>query len=376
MDFSELPRKYSAKAFLLIFSLLFSLVASAEHSAEKEAFNPGEMIMHHVQDAYDWHLYSSGGHHYSIPLPIILYAPDNGGLKIFSSSNFHASENHAENPAHAENSHDNHAAHNQPSYEGYTLNHHGKIEALDGHKFYNFSITKNVASMFISVAALLIIFIGMANAYKKKGLVPTGMRSFFEPIILFVRDDVAKPNIGAKYEKFMPYLLTVFFFIWFNNLLGLIPSGANLTGNIAVTLVLAVFTFIVTNINGTKDYWGHVFNMPGVPLPLKPLMAVIEFIGLFTKPFALMVRLFANIFAGHVIILSLISLTFMFQSYMVGGISTLGAAIMFCLELFVAILQAYVFTLLSAVFIGAAVEEHGHHDEAHAEGAHASHAHH
>ncbi|MEZ4916103.1 MAG: F0F1 ATP synthase subunit A [Chitinophagales bacterium] len=187
------------------------------------------------------------------------------------------------------------------------------------------------------------------------------MCAVLEPIVLFVKEDIAIPNIGEKkYAKFLPYLLTVFFFIWINNLFGLVPffpGSANLTGNIALTFVLALFTLVITNINGNKYYWGHIFNPP-VPGPLKILMIPIELIGVLTKPFALMIRLFANISAGHILILSLISLIFIFKSFFVAPISIAFVLFMSVLELLVAALQAYIFTLLSALFIGIALEEH------------------
>ncbi len=208
-----------------------------------------------------------------------------------------------------------------------------------------------------------------AKYYKANGAVaPRGLAKFTEPIILFVRDDIAIPNIGQKqHARFMPYLLTIFFFVWVNNLIGLVPFfpfGSNLTGNISFTLVMAVITFLVTNLNGNKAYWGHIFATPGVPLWLMPIMLPVEIIGLFTKPFALMIRLFANISAGHIIILSLISLIFVFKSYAIAPVSVAFVLFMNVLELLVAALQAYIFTLLTALFIGGAVAEH-HHEEAH-----------
>ena len=207
----------------------------------------------------------------------------------------------------------------------------------------------------------------MAKRYQQKPLVsPKGVQSVFEPIILFIRDEIARPNIGeGKYEKFMPYLLTVFFFIWFNNLLGLLPGAANLTGNISVTMVLALFTFVITTFVGTKDYWRHIYNTPGVPWWLKipiPLMPLVEFISILTKPFSLMIRLFANITAGHIVIMSLIALVFIFESVYVGPISILFGLFMNMVELLIAFIQAFVFTLLSAIYFGMAVEEH-HHEE-------------
>ena len=236
----------------------------------------------------------------------------------------------------------------------------------------DFSITKNVASLFISVALLLVIFFSVAGAYKKnRGKAPKGLQSFFEPIVIFIRDDIAKPNIGPKYERFLPYLLTIFFFIWFNNLLGLMPGGANLTGNIAVTLTLAVFTLLITLFSSNKAYWAHIFKTPGVPVALLPIMIPIELVGILTKPFSLMVRLFANITAGHIIILSLFSLIFIFQSLAIGPVSVAFAIFMNFLELFVALLQAYVFTLLTSMFFGGAVEEHDHVDDmGHGDGGH------
>jgi F-type H+-transporting ATPase subunit a len=205
----------------------------------------------------------------------------------------------------------------------------------------------------------------IAKHYKTNGAVaPKGIASFLEPIVLLVRDDIAKQNISKyKYEKFMPYLLTIFFFIWLNNMLGLIPfipGGANLTGNISVTLVLACMTLIMILLNGNKNYWEHVLWMPGVPAAVKIILTPIEIIGIFTKPFALMVRLFANITAGHIVVLSLVSLVFIFKNMAMGAVSVPFTLFISVLELLVAFLQAYVFTMLSALFIGAAVEEAHH----------------
>lgn len=314
-----------------------------EHG-KSESFNPGEMITHHIMDSHEWHFATIGHSHITLPLPVILYSTTNG-LVVFSSSKFH-------NPEH--------------TYNGYQI-HHEKIHALDkSEKVYDFSITKNVFSMFISAALLLGIFITIGRRYENnKNKAPYGIQSFFEPIIIYIRDDVARSIIGPKkYERFLPYLLTVFFFIWFNNLLGLIPTGANLTGNIAVTLSLAVLTFLITTFSANKYYWGHIFNPPGVPMALKPLIVPIEIVGMFTKPFSLMVRLFANITAGHIIILSLLGLIFVFNSVWASGLSLPFALFMSFLELFVAILQAYIFTLLSAMYFANATEDHHHGHEA------------
>lgn len=327
----------------LIISLLSNIAfVSAGSNANSGDFNPGEMITHHISDAHEWHFATIGQTHLSLPLPVIIYNKDQGKLDVFSSSHFYHSADQV--------------------YNGYKLEHE-HIASVSGEKILDFSITKNVASLFLSAAILLGIFLTIGGRYKKNSVAaPRGIQSFFEPIIIYIRDDVAKAAIGPKYEKYMPYLLTVFFFIWFNNLLGLLPGGANLTGNIAVTLSLAVITFLITQFSGTKYYWGHILNPPGVPHVLKPIIVPIEIVGIFTKPFSLMVRLFANITAGHIIILSLLGLIFIFKHIGASLISLPFALFMSFLELFVAILQAYIFTLLSAMYFGAAVEEHHDHD--------------
>jgi F-type H+-transporting ATPase subunit a len=334
-----------------IFSILFTLLFSTQlvfgstgpDDADGEGFAPGEIILHHVQDDHVWEFWHADFG--TLYLPIILFS-NRKGIEVFSSSNFY-DENH-----------------NKVPYNGYILDDHGHVIPTEaGLSIYDISITKNVAELFLVVALLLFIFLSIAAKYKKNPMgVPSGMQSLFEPIIIFVRDDIAKMAIGPKYKKFLPYLLTIFFFIWIGNLVGLLPGAANLTGNIAVTLVLALCTFIVTNVSGNKEYWGHIFNTPGVPKPLLPILVPVEFLGLFTKPFALMVRLFVAITAGHIVILSLIMLTFIFQSYVIGVASTLLVAFINIIELLVATIQAYVFTLFSAMYIGAAVAEH-HHDE-------------
>lgn len=360
------------KKILVFLLTVLTFSAQAAESAEGAKFSPGEMIMHHVGDDYTWH-FADG---LVLPLPVILYGEK--GLEVFSSGNFYNAQ-HALQP-----------------YNGYVMEHgHIYYANAEGHPRtsvnekgeekhegpLDFSITKNVASMFVSVLLLFLVFFSIAGAYKKrKGQAPRGVQSFFEPIIVFVRDEIAKTNIGPKYERFMPYLLTVFFFIWFNNLLGLVPGGANLTGNIAVTLILATLTLLITVFSGNKSYWGHIFNTPGVPWWLKwgiPIMPLVEVIGIFTKPFSLMVRLFANITAGHIIILSLFSLIFIFESLAIGPVSVAFATFMNFLELFVALLQAYIFTLLSAMYFGGAVEEHdGHGDLGHGDAPYAVDAHH
>jgi F-type H+-transporting ATPase subunit a len=340
-----------------------SFSATAEQATgnnhEDKGFNAGEVIMHHVMDNHEIHI---GPLH--IPLPIILYSKEKG-FDFFMSSNL---------------------THGSP-YKGYAMVHekiyhvgpegelthdeHGHVVA---DRPLDLSITKSVFGMLLTMGIMLFVFISIRNSYQKRErMAPQGMQSFFEPLILFVKDEIAKPSIGKKYQKFLPYLLTIFFFIWIGNMLGLIPfiGGFNVTGNIAVALVLALFTFVITSVNGNKDYWKHIYNTPGVPWWLKfpiPLMFVIEFIGFISKPVVLTLRLFANITAGHIIILSFVSLIFIFNNlYGAGGgygVSILSVAFsifMFAIELLVAFLQAYVFTLLSALYFGSAVEEHHAH---------------
>ena len=298
--------------------------------------------MHHVKDAHHWHFTTIGHTHVTLPLPIIIYAEDSG-LEVFSSSRFV------------------NTYHQCVPYKGYVLNDNGKITTLDQSRvFYDLSITKNVAAMLVSVLMLLAIFLVAARHYKH-GLktAPRGFWALLEMLICFVRDEIALPNIGKKhYRRFIPYLLSMFFFIWLNNLLGLLPGAANVTGNISITLVLALFTFVITNLNGNKYYWRHILNTPGVPRWLAPIMVPVELLGLLTKPFALMVRLFANITAGHIILLSIVGLVFSLENTWVGLISVPFGAFMFLLKLLVAFLQAYIFTLLSAIYLGAAVRSH------------------
>lgn len=319
------------------------------HAHAEEVKQEENFIMHHVTDAHSWHFATINDYPIVLPLPIIIYSKDQG-LEFFFSSRF-LDENHQ-----------------RVSYQGYRLDEQEKIVAIDKERvFYDFSITKNVASILISSLILIGVSLRMARQYKyMPKAVPHGFSAFFELILYFVRDEIAVPNIGKKnYERFMPYLLTVFFFIWLNNLMGLLPGAANVTGNISVTLVLALFTFVMTNINGKKYYWEHIFNPAGMPKWLLPIIIPVEFLGLFTKPFSLMIRLFANITAGHIILLSVIGLVFIFQSMLVGTIAVPFGAFMFLLKLVVAFVQAYVFTLLSAIYFGSAVEpaHQGHEEE-------------
>ncbi len=357
MDFSHIlkSKKIVANVVLSVFLIFFACKSFATQPAlthdiakEEKKFDPSETILEHIADSHYIHL---GGEKY-IPLPVLLYTSK--GLEVFSSARF----DHGKAPY-------------QGRYGTYALV-KDKVKAVDADgkvneadKVYDFSITKNVITLWMSVILLLIIFLAIASAYKKReGKAPKGLQSFLEPVIMFVRDDIARPNIGYKYQRFMPLLLTVFFFIWINNLIGLVPffpGGANLTGNIAVTFVLAVVTLLVVNFSGNKYYWKHIFVPGDVPVWLWPLWWVVELLGIISRPFALMIRLFANITAGHIIVLSLISLIFVFRSAYVSLVSVPFVVFMDVLELLVALLQAFIFTLLTALFIGTAVEEHHHH---------------
>ena len=331
----------------------------AAHGEEhaKEEFKIGEMIMHHISDAHQIHL---GGSLY-IPLPIIIL--NNGQLEIFSSSNFYTVNEHGELDFH--------------NYKGYR-NHHEMIEIAGendsyGYKVMDFSITKSVFGMMLVIVLMIILFRSIANKYKRNvGKAPSGFQNMIEPFILFVRDDIALPSLGKKKAAlYTPFLLTVFFFIWMCNILGLIPflGGFNITGTLSITLVLAAIVFIITSVSGNKHYWGHIFWPPGVPGFVKVILVPIEFMSIFIKPCVLMIRLTANITAGHIIILAFVGLALMFgqqspaAGYGVGVGSVLFMAFMYCLEMLVAFLQAYVFTLLAALYFGDATQDHHHEHE-------------
>ena len=332
---------------------------TSDEGKSTERFDAGKFVIEHVSDAFEWHIATVGETEISVPLPIILYS-SNKGLNFFMSSRFH---------------------HGLEAYNGFRIEHEGKnegkiVELNEKGEVVSLpidlSITKTVTGIFVSVIILLLIFLNVAKTAKRRvNQAPAGMQNLFEPIILFVRDDVAKPAIGEKrYEKFMPFLLTVFFFILINNLLGLVPIfpfGANVTGNIAVTMVLALFTFLVTTFSTNKHYWKEIYN-PDVPWWLKypiPLMPIVELTGVITKPFVLMVRLFANMLAGHLIVTVFVSLIFIFAKLMgieaalgISVISVLFSVFMLILDILVSFIQAYVFTLLSALYFGMASPEH------------------
>lgn len=351
----------SCVALLACFNTMASENKNNKPGAEEE-FNSVEMIMHHISDAHDFHFLdytdSEGVEHaVSIPLPVILYT--NNGLVYFMSSAFH----HNDDGSYVVSKRGtNFVKYHEKIYQlndgASSLEFDEQHHPLNAVKPIDVSITKNVFSMLLSVVLLLTLFGAAGRSARKNPGAPKGILAFLEPIVVFIREDIIIPNVGEKkYKTYIPYLITIFFFIFFNNLLGLIPGGANVTGNIAVTLVLSVFTLLVTNFSANKAYWKHIF-LPPVPLALYPIMVPIEVIGVLTKPFALMIRLFANITAGHIIILSLISLIFVFKSIFIAPVSVGFVLFMYTLELLVALLQAYIFTLLSALFIGQAIEEH------------------
>jgi len=316
-----------------------------------------EVIGHHVLDGHDFSLFEYEGEHIGFSLPIILW--DNG-VHFFSSEKF----NHGE--AVAESNGNYYVLHHEKIYKtdaSGTLigdeHHPTNLQPVD------LSITKGVLTIMIVALLMFFIFTSLARSYAKNGGISSGFGRLFEPIVIYIRDEIAIPNIGEKhYKKYMSYLLTIFFFIWFLNIFGLTPLGINVTGNIAITFGLAVVTFIITNITANKNYWGHIFWMPGVPLPMKIILAPIELLGVFIKPFSLMIRLYANIFAGHIVLMSLIGLMFIFKNWLGSSLSFMLSFAISTIEILVALLQAYIFTMLSALYFGSAVEEH-HHEEAH-----------
>ena len=357
-----------------------------EKKGETKKFDANEVIFGHVLDAHQFHFLSYTGsdgqlHHVGISLPVIVYSPQKG-FSVFSSGKFH---------------------HGEEQYNGYQLvtpEYKEKLlvggyseeqikgfrnesiiavdekgRPLENVKVYDFSLTRNVVQMIISLALLVWLMLSVAKRYREQGAgkAPSGIQNLMEVLIVFVRDEIVKPNLGHKYNKYMPYMLTVFFFILINNIVGLIPGTANVTGNIAFTAVLGVISFIVILFSSNKHYWGHIF-WPPVPGGVKPVMILVEFIGIFTKPFALIIRLFANMIAGHIIIICLISLIFIFGNLSAGvgwGFSPVSIAFtvfIYFIEILVAFLQAYIFANLTAVFVGQAFEG-GHHDTDHHEDA-------
>ncbi len=327
--------------------------AKTETAPKEEKLDPAQIIMAHIQDAHEFHFFSVGSIHASIPLPVILYSPTKG-FSVFSSSHF--------------------GTEGEEEYNGYKYAKSETIIATDGSKVYDFSLTRNVVQMILALTLLVVLMTGIAKKYKN-GIgvtsAPKGWQNAIEPIITFVRDDVAKPNLGDQYIRYLPYLLTVFFFILINNIFGLVPGLANVTGNTAFTLVLGVISLVVILFSTNGHFWGHIFWPPGVPFLIKIILVPVELAGvLLIKPGALIIRLFANMVAGHIIILSFISLIFIFgaMNHVAGWgaspISILFTVFIYFIEILVAFIQAFIFTNLTAVFIGQsfAGEHHDGHE--------------
>lgn len=363
----------------LIYSIFFSIIllfsGGSAWASESDPQNEGEgkdlkteideYIIHHLKDSHDFSLFSYTDdqgvkHHVGFPLPVILW---DDGLVVFSSSKFH----HGETVA-------------SVGDQYYRL-YHGKIYRTDSEGTINydeehhptnvkpldFSITKSVVMILITGFLMFLLFRGLAVSYKKNEGIARGIGRFFEPVILYIRDDIAIATIGEKrYKKYMPFLLTIFFFIWFLNMFGLTPLGVNVTGNIAITTALAILTFLLTNLTGTGTYWKHLFDplgdsMPWIAkIPLYIILVPIELLGLFIKPFSLLIRLYANMQAGHIVIMSLIGLMFLFKNWIGSSLSFGLAFAISIIEILVALLQAYIFTMLSALYFGFASEEHEH----------------
>lgn len=380
-------KSLSVAAFSVFLTLISTsvLASGGEGEAEqKKGFDAQEVIFGHILDGHEYHFFDITHKDgtktpIGIPLPVILYSPQRG-LDIFMSSKFH---------------------HGHDAYKGYRIIDEnyihkleeagvhveeeglkpGKLIAVDANdnwdksvKYYDISLTRNVVQMILVLALLVWIMVTIGKKYSRgEGVksAPTGMQNLIEPVITFVRDEVAKPYLGHKYEKYLPYILTLFFFILINNLFGLIPGSANVTGNIAFTLVLGVISFLVILFSSNSHFWGHIFNPPGIPIGVKIILIPVEFLGIFIKPMALIIRLFANMVAGHIIIICLISLIFIFGELNKGvgwGMSPISVGFtifIYFIEVLVAFIQAFIFAMLTAVFVGQAFEGE-HHEEAHA----------
>lgn len=367
------------KQLVLLFFIIFSTLAFASGGTERKDGKDGGQIntkeeveayiIHHIKDSHDFSLFSyTDGEgvrkHFGFPLPVIVYTSQ--GLVTFMSSEFHHNDD-----GHVIVEKDGlkfakiHSKIYELDAEASTVSFDADHHPTNAHKVLDFSITKSVVGILFVGLLLLWWFSSLARQYKTKQI-PTGFARVLEPLVIYVRDEIARPNIGEKhYRRFTGYLLTVFFFIWVLNLLGLTPLGFNVTGQLAVTACLAIFTLIIYTVSGTKGYWMHMIWMPGVPVLIRPVLAVIELAGAFLiKPFSLLVRLFANISAGHIVVMSLIAIMFTLKNSLgvVGatGLSLVLSFFITLIEVLVAFLQAYIFTMLSALFIGMAVDDHAH----------------
>lgn len=386
---SRLMKSFTVAAFS-VFLCFISVQAFAgegdqDTAAKKEnKFNATEVIFGHILDAHEFHFLdiekNGKKQPVSIPLPIILYSPQRGFTSFMSSKFHHGHEPHngyrllnEENIAEmqAEEGID---AKQEGLYPGKIIpvTAEGKWDRTV--KVYDISLTRNVVQMILALTLLCWILISIAKRYKRgEGVksAPKGAQNLLEPVITFVRDEVAKPNLGKKYEQYLPYILTVFFFILINNLFGLVPGTANVTGNITFTLILGLISFVVILFSSNKHYWGHIINPPGVPFGVKLILVPVEILSVFIKPFALIIRLFANMLAGHIIIICLISLIFIFaglNQYAGWGASIFSVSFtifIYFIEVLVAFIQAFIFAMLTAVFVGQAFETGHGHDDAH-----------
>lgn len=363
--------------FLIFFNPAIAGEGSSDSAHKKEGFNAKELIFGHVLDAHEFHFldvkHKDGSvRPISIPLPVILYSPQRG-FDFFMSSKFH----------HGEHAHKNYIILTDEkiaelkldekkfsAQQIVAINNNGEIDPLV--KVFDVSLTRNVVQMLIGLLLFVWIMLRIAKKYKRgEGVTtaPKGSQGLLEPVITFIRDEVAIPNLGRKYEKYLPFLLTLFFFILINNLFGMIPGSANVTGNIAFTLILGLISFVVILFSSNKHYWGHIFNPPGIPLGVKIILVPVEFLGIFIKPMALIIRLFANMVAGHIIIICLISLIFIFGQlspavgYGVSPVSIAFTIFIYFIEVLVVFIQAFIFVMLTAVFVGQAREGEHHHDE-------------
>lgn len=340
-----------------VFSVLLLLQVQSIFAQEKkdtapkteEKFDPTKEIMGHIQDSYEFHFFTVGDFHASIHLPVILFSKQKG-FSVFSSSRF--------------------GDEGSEQYNGYKLLNNTIVAVDPSEKIYDFSVSKNVMQMFIALTILVVLMVGIARKYKNGYGVdsaPSGWQNALEPVITFVRDDVAKTNLGERWRQYMPYLLTVFFFILINNLFGLLPGSANVTGNIAFTFVLGIISLLVILFSTNGHFWRHIFWPPGVPFLVKIILVPVEVAGvLIIKPAALIIRLFANMVAGHIIIVSFISLIFIFGAMnAIAGwgfslVSILFTVFIYLIEILVAFIQAFIFTNLTAIFIGQGFEGSSH----------------
>lgn len=423
LDFYQRIIALKTTYFLLIFLLFGSLQTAFATDPHEEGHetkeSPVDAMLHHIADGNEFHIFGE----YSIPLPCIAWSSDGGFMFALSSTFEHGHKayngytlhhgklmrvNNANFPqglveisaGHTAEAHGTAEGHDHQTVSpdgvhtpvvdelkdekqhGAAVSYNGTVYQLEdgkalqnpGTSWIDFSITKNVFTMILALIILVILFSKVSKAYTTRGVAaPKGVQSLMEPLLIFMRDEVVRPSLGKDWQKFFPYIMCLFFFILIVNLLGLVPffpGSANVSGNVGFTLVMAVSVFLVVNLSGNKDYWLHVLWMPGVPIGVKPLMTVIEVVGLFMKPITLMIRLFANITAGHIIILSLVSLIFFFNEAggVPAGVAGMGLAVPFVfalnmLELFVAFLQAFVFSLLASLYISSAIEEHHEHHE-------------